>query len=73
MNECMYSWRPPKIRQDSIFPRAESYIYHMLISHWLNIEYVNVLAADIAATAQASLENQVHMVCVCGRGGGRGR
>lgn len=44
------------------FPRsAEPYAQHVLITHWLNVEYVSFLAADFALTAHISLENLVDM------------
>lgn len=33
----------------------------MSINHWLNIDYMSFLAADIAATARACFEDQMNM------------
>ena len=42
------------------FPRSpETYTQHVLINHWLNVEYANFLGADFAATVQVSLEDAV--------------
>lgn len=49
------------------FPQStEPYAQHVLIPHWLNVDYVGFLAVDFAASVQVSLEAQADMK------GGRG-
>lgn len=48
-----------KIRLEHFLQNTEPYTQHVLINHWLNVEYVSFLATDFAATSPISPEDQI--------------
>ena len=58
----MYLFLGPLRKTRHRFPQStEPYAQHVLITHWQSVDDVGFLAADFAATAQVSLEDQAEM------------